>query len=384
MRKEEIKKRNVRNVLIGAFFASFSLALVNFFLPFFLKEKGLSALEIGGLFTLSIALGSLLFGLVFSRILRKIKLKFGLFSAGILNFFRTFILYLSPTIGGAIINQFTGEIYKQTSMISIDATIQHNLEKGEERKTSAMWGIFNGFGLIFGIILSIILISKIGFKFSFLIFSLIALLSLFFYFRINDKTRLKSETKFSQLPKISKKLKFILFSEIIYWLALSSSFALVITFLVSEKLSGTIFELGLLFIALYGSMNITLFLTKEKLKNFNKIKTAIFGMFLLLASAIIIILSKNFYLIFTAFILEGIGAGIWVPSKTALQWKNTEKENREKVSGWLYGFKGFVNTLGPLFGGFLITAIGINAPFYFKAGISIVSLGVYFYILRKN
>ncbi len=153
MRKEEIKKKNIRNVLIGTFFASFSFALVNFFLPFFLKEKGLSALQIGGLFTLSIAAGSLLFGLIFSRILRKIKLRFGLFLAGVLNFFRTFILYLFPAVSGAIINQFSGEIDKHIYVISTDTTMQHNLRRGEERKTSAMWGIFDCLGIIFGIII---------------------------------------------------------------------------------------------------------------------------------------------------------------------------------------------------------------------------------------
>jgi MFS family permease len=384
MREEEIKGGNIRNVLLGVFFASLSFSLVNFFLPFFLKEKGLSALEIGGLFTLSIAAGSLFFGLFFSRILRKIKLKTGLILAGFLNSFRTFILYLFPASFGAAVSQFSGNLYDQISRISFDTTIQHNLKEGEERKTSIKWLLSEGFGLIIGIVLFIFLTSKLSFKTSFLIFSIVALLSLFFYFKVDDKTRFKPKIKFSRLPKVAKKLKLILFSEIIYWLALSSSFSLVITFLVADKLSGGIFDLGILFIALYGSINITSYVTKEKLDKFNELKTSILGMFLLLASAVFVIFSKNFYVIIFAFILEGIGAGIWFPSKTALQWKHTEKENREKVSGWLYGLRGFANSVGPLIGGSLITFIGINAPFYFKAGISIISISIYFYILRKN
>ncbi len=384
MKKEELKQINVKDLFFGIFFASFSQALVSYFLPFFLKERGFSALEIGGLFTIGIAIGSLLFGLIFSRILRKIKLKSGLVSSAILNSARTFILYLFPNAGGTVANQFSGETYNQISRISIDTTIQHNVIVGEEKKTGARWWLFDGFGLIAGIILAMILISPVGFNISFLIFSGIALLSLFFYTRINDKTRLISNIKFSRLPKISRKLKLILFSEVIYWLALSSSFSLVITFLVTDKLSGGILQIGLLFIALYVSMNLTLFLAKGKLEKFDDTKTAILGMGLLLMSAIIVILSKNFYVYSLAFILEGIGAGIWGPSKTALQWKNTEKENREKVSGWLSGLRGFVNAVGPLIGGFLITVIGINAPFYLKAGIALISLSVYVYILKKK
>jgi predicted MFS family arabinose efflux permease len=189
-----------------------------------------------------------------------------------------------------------------------------------------------------------------------------------------------------KLPKISRTAKTLLFSEIIYWFAMATSFSIVITFLVSDKLSGTIVELGLLFIALYGSMSFTAYLTntKKSLSKFKEINTSIFGMCILLVSAILVILSSNFYVVLTAFILEGIGFGIWVPSKTAILWKNTKKENRERVSGWLSGWIGFVQAIGPIAGGFLITKIGINAPFYLKGGIALVSLLVYVSLLKKT
>ncbi len=383
MKTEEVKRKNIRNVLFGIFFTSFSAVIASMFLPYFLKEQGLSALEIGGLFTLSIAVGSLFFSLIFSKILRKLKLRTGLFFAGILSFLKMFSLYLFPSSGGVIGNKAIGEIYNPVSRISIDSTIQHNLVKGKERKTSVLWGLFDGFGLIFGICVALILIPKIGFRNAFLVFSFISLPALFLYIRVKEDTRFKAKKNF-KFPKTSNILKLLLFSEVIYWFALSSSFALVITFLVSDKLSGTFIDLGILFIALYGSMNLTLYFTKEKLDKFKEINTAISRMFLLLVSAILIILFKNFWIIFGAFVLEGIGAGIWVPSKTALQWKNTKKENREKVSGWLSGTRGFVQALGPLAGGFLITSININAAFYLKATISLICLGIYFYVWRKN
>ncbi len=383
MKKEEVKKRNIKKVVSGIFFTSFSAVIASIFLPYFLKEQGLSALEIGGLFTLSIAVGSLFFSLIFSKILRKLKLRTGLFLAGILNFLKMFSLYLFPNLGGVIGNKSIGEIYNPVSRISIDSTIQHNLVKWKERKTSVLWGLFDCFGLIFGIIFALVLIPKIGFRNSFLIFSFISLPALFLYARVKEDTRFKAK-KNLKFSKSSNVLRLLLFSEVIYWLALSSSFALVVTFLVSDKLSGTFIDLGILFIALYGSMNLTLYFTKEKLDKFKEIKTAIFGMFLLLVSAILVILFSNFWIVFGAFVLEGIGAGIWVPSKTALQWKNTKKENREKVSGWLSGSRGFVQALGPLLGGFLITTISINAAFYFKAIISVICLGIYISLLRKN
>jgi MFS family permease len=383
MKEQEIKKKNVKNLLIGVFFISFSYSFTAFFLPFFLKEKGLSAFEIGGLFTLSIAVSSLLLGVVFSKILRKVKLKSGLILSAILSFFRTFVLYLFPNVAGASANQILDNLRTHTSRISIDTTFQHNTEETNKKKLSSLWMIIDSLGITFGIATSIVLINQLGFNLTFLIFSIIPLFALFFHSRINEEIRFKPNPKF-KLPKISKRLKLILFAEIIYWFALASSFSLVITFLVAEKFSGTLLEMGIIFLTLYVTITLTTFITKAKLNKFNEVKTSIVGMVFLLISAIVVILSQNFYIILIAFFLEGVGAGIWVPSKTVLQWGHTEKENREKVSGWLSGFKGFVSALGPLAGGFLITSLGINAPFYLKAGISVVSLLVYFYILRSE
>ena len=44
-------------------------------------------------------------------------------------------------------------------------------------------------------------------------------------------------------------------------------------------------------------------------------------------------------------IFEGVGAGIWIPSKTALCWSMTKPILREKVSGYL-----------------LTSSIGVYAP----------------------
>ena len=138
-----------------------------------------------------------------------------------------------------------------------------------------------------------------------------------------------------------------------------------------------------MFIALYLSITITTLLSHKFLDRKNLVKTSIIGMFILLISALIIIISTNTWIVLGAFILEGIGAGIWVPSKQAFVWGLTQKENREKVSGYTLGFRAFVSSLGPLVGGFLVTIGGILAPFYFKAGLSLLVIGIYFYVSRE-
>jgi len=139
-----------------------------------------------------------------------------------------------------------------------------------------------------------------------------------------------------------------------------------------------------MFIALYTSITITTLLSHKFLEKKDLTKTSIIGMFILLLSAVVIIISTNIWIVLGAFILEGIGAGIWTPSKQALVWKLTQKENREKVSGYVNGSRGFVSAISPLVGGLLVTAGGILAPFYFKAGLSLLVIGIYLYILKKT
>lgn len=382
MKIKDIKKRNIGNLLIGYFFISLSGVLLSFFLPFFLKEKGFNILEIGVLFTIGLAIGSLIFSIVISALLKKFKLKNVLLFSPIFSFFRTFVVYLFPTAGGFISYKFFNEIHKHTSSISTDVVCQHNVLKNDERKISSFSLITNSFGLTVGLFLSVLLITLIGFRNSFLVFALFSIPALFFYSNVGDKARFNLKRKI-KIPKLSKDLKLFLFSELLYWFALSSSFALVVTFLVIDKFKGSLWWIAILFASLYFSMVLTTLLTKRFFDKKNLTKSSIYGMIVLLLSVILIIVSNNLYVVLVAFILEGVGAGIWVPSKTAIQWRLTQKENREKVSGYLFGLRGFVSALGPIFGGFLVVFLGILSPFVFKAVTVLIIIFIYSYLLIK-
>jgi MFS family permease len=357
--KNDSKKKNLNNIIFGHFFIAVSTALASFFLAYFLKEKGLTILQIGFLFSLGIAAGGFLFSIVYSKIIKRIKFRTGFVVAVFVKSLQNLLLFLFPTSLGAMGSQASTDIGQKIENISEDVTIQHNLEKKESRKISSRFLWNDGLGQSVGIIISIILITYLGFKYSFLIFFLIGFVPLFFYLGVNDKNRFKAKEK-TKPPKLSRQLKLFAFSEMVYWLALSVSFELAITFLVTDRLQSSFAWIGYLFIGLYASITITTILTQKFLDKKDYTKTSIIG---------------------------GIGAGIWVPSKTAFVWKLTQKENREKVSGYIFGFRGFVNAIGPFVGGVLVSLFGILAPFYFKAGLSLIVIAIYSYIListKKN
>ncbi len=384
MNKEDIKKKNVNNLVFGDFFISVSGALITFFITFYLKEKGLSILEIGGLFTFGLAFGTLITSLFYSKILRKIKLKTGLYLSAGLNFLKAFVFYLFPTSAGASISKFTGELEKTTYNVSSDTALQHNATEINKRKVVSKKLISNALGLVVGLVLSVFLIKEFGFLVSFLIFSLLTIPAFFFFSKIREETRFKLKKRRFKLPKVTNKVRLLIIAKMIYFFSMASSFHLVTTFLVVDRFLGSLTWLAIIFGGLYLSIVLTTFLTRRNLDKKDSAKTSIIGMSILLLSAIAIIISNNLYFALGAFILEGIGAGIWVPSETSLIWKNTQKENREKVSGYVMGSRGFVQAIGPFVGGLIATGFGILGPFYMKAVLCLFVIGIYIYILRKN
>ncbi len=382
MRINELKKRNLYFIFLGFFFFSISIVLVKFFLPFFLKERGFTILEIGIGFTIALGIANLLGSKIFAHFQRYLKLKSTLGAASILAFFSSFILFLFPNFAGAVFSKSIGSARNLISRISVEVSIQHNSSKNNKRKISSYYLFVSGVSFVVGLALSVFLINKIGFMYSFLIFSLLSILSICFYFNVKEETRFKAKTK-KKLGKISKKIRLLMFANILFQAGLSASMALVITFLVVDKFQGSVTWIAFLFIGLYSSITLTTFFTKNVLDKFKLEKTAILGMIILLLSAVIVIFSQNLYVIFCAMVVEGIGAGIWVPSKEALYWKNTSPSMREKVTGEVNGYRNFIQIISPLLGAWLVTVFGILSPFFLKGILAIFSIGVYIYIIKK-
>ncbi len=382
MNKSELMSVNRKYIYITIFILVLANALISFFLPFYLKENGWNILQIGAVFTISMAVGSLLFSIFYARILKNIQLKHGYTISASLAFLFNFIFFIFPTYLGSFISKFIYTLKRMVQGVSSDVSLQHNSTPKNHRSVFSFLLIYDSLAQVVGIVLAITLITLLGFPISALIFAILTLSSFFFFRKISDKSRFKIK-KIKKIPKTSFNLKLMLFSEILYWFALASSFSLVITFLVSDRFSGSMAWIGILFIGLYASIVLTTLLTYKRLNKSNLLKTSIFGMLILTFSAVLVIISNNLYFVLGAMVLEGIGAGIWAPSKGAVYWKLVGPESRERMSGFLNGWRTLVSTLGPLFGGFLVSTLGILAPFYFKTVASLFIILVYIYVLKK-
>jgi predicted MFS family arabinose efflux permease len=374
------KSKNILFLYLGYFFVQASVILMSNLLPFYLKQKGLSIVQIGLLLTISVAIGVLIFSLFFGKILKNIKLKLGLYIASGLSFLYSFIFFIIPTSLGVVFSKFTGEFEKNIFRTSSDVVSQHNINKNHLRVSSIL-SIVDSMAIVFGLVLAVILLKFIDYRWALLVFSLVSIPSIFFFSKIKEKEKIPGKFKLA-LPKISNRLKILFLSEMLYWLGLGASFSLVITFLVTDFFKGSVNYLALVFVVLYVSITITTFLAEKIVLKMNLIKSAIFGMIILLLSAVIVIVSKSFYVLIIAVVLEGIGAGIWVPSRQAFYWKNTHHKLREEISGIYSGMRNFTSAIGPLVGSLLVVSFGIKSPFYFKAILALASIVIYLFLLK--
>ena len=148
MKKKNLKKKNLSLLFAGYFFVFTSGVLISFFLPYYLKEQGMSILAIGGLLTFGIALGMLVFGFLFGRIQRKIKLKAGLYLSAIFYFFNSIFLFFIPGSTGVIASKVSGSFGNSISKISSDVTMQHNSNNKIHRRIGSVHLIVDSISML--------------------------------------------------------------------------------------------------------------------------------------------------------------------------------------------------------------------------------------------
>jgi len=377
----KIRKGNVINYYAGYFLTTISTILLVYFFPFYLKEEGFTILQIGTFATIGIAMGTSLGSSIIGKIISKIKLKTGLMFSSILGIMEIVSVFFLSSVSGLAFQKGINSIRRPVNKISGEVTLQHNTSQKNHRKTMAVLLALEAIATVLGLAVSVILIDSIGFKKALIIFIAISILPLIFFNKINDKHRIPLKKKYFNL-KVSQRLRALMVAEVLYWLALSSSLVIVITFLVSDYFGGGKGWLAIIFASLYLPMIFSSFISEKYLGKKNLYKTSMVGMSLQMLGAVIVVISTNLYILILALVIEGIGAGIWVPSKTALYWKHTKTELREKASAYLIGRRSAASAIGPLLGGLLVTYFGILSPFYFKIAICFISLGIYATLMK--
>jgi hypothetical protein len=103
-----------------------------------------------------------------------------------------------------------------------------------------------------------------------------------------------------------------------------------------------------------------------------------------LLSCILILSFDSLGIVLAAFILDGIGAGLWLPSLNTAYWTFTSTGLREKVSGCRSGWSSFFVAFSPAISGLFIVSFGVLSPFYLKLVFSVLAITVYLALWKRR
>ena len=94
--------------------------------------------------------------------------------------------------------------------------------------------------------------------------------------------------------------------------------------------------------------------------------------------------ADNFWLFLFYRFIQGMGASMWMTSRTTLLADILKPEERGRVLGYFQSFQTIGQAAGPTIGGFIATWYGAQANFYFYAATGVVSLALTYVFIKET
>ena len=373
---------NMRLILI---LTSLSIGVMSFFLPIYSKSLDMNALEIAGLFSIlsfTLIIIRPFIGKLIDKIGRKPVLIMAIliYSIAYLIFSiatTTLLLYIARAIQGVASALMGISIYA----IVADTYDLNNISKGFGKVNSA-----KSTGIIYGCILSFLILSKVqffqGLKTLFIIFALTSLFALFKVITtFKESKNVSVHKKFNIKNYSSNTIKLLI---IVFISSLSSSMVSPILMIyLQDKITTDISGLALAFFPamVVGSLlSVKIGGISDKL---GKKKSMVIAMFIEGITMIILPSLKSLLLFAVIWTISSIGGILYNLAESGLYTElNTSNDNGE-----IFGIYTLVSDLGvmigPLIGGFLYETISKTFPFY-SNGIAVIIIAIFIPVLLKG
>jgi multidrug resistance protein len=94
--------------------------------------------------------------------------------------------------------------------------------------------------------------------------------------------------------------------------------------------------------------------------------------------------ADNFWLFLFYRFIQGMGASMWMTSRTTLLADILKPEERGRVLGYFQSFQTIGQAAGPTIGGFIATWYGAQANFYFYAATGLLSLALTYLFIKET
>ncbi len=334
------------------FFMSFNMIIPE--LPDFLKSIGGQEVNIGYIiacFTIIAMLSRPLSGKLTDTIGRMPIMIFGASVAFITSiFYPIWTTVLGFFILRSVHGMSTG--FKPTATAAYLTDIVPQNKRGE---AMGILGVLGSFGMAAGPVLGSLIREHWGFTPMFVISGFISLLSILIFFGMKETLPKENRKSISwKLLKITKKDFFepdVLIPSFIYLFCVTS-YGVVVTLIPDFANSLGACNKGIFFsYVLIASMLVRIFAGKIS-DRYGRTIVVKWGMFLLIASMIIIGASSTTFILYTGGFLYGIARGIYAPSIYAWVTDLSTTENRGRAFATMYILFELGITLGAIFSGF--------------------------------
>lgn len=373
------------NLRVPLILTSLSAGVMSFLLPIYSKALNMNAVEITGLFSI-ISLILILIRPFIGKLIDRIGRKPIFIMAIITYAFSCVIFAIADTILTIYIARAIQGISTALMTVSIYAIVSDTTKEDEISEGFGKVNSAESTGNIYGCILALVILSRVGFregwKILFLIFSIVALYALFRVMRGFKETKNQLMIKVHKKKKLSKKTINLLI--IVFITSLSSSMlAPIFMIYMQDKFTNNISALGFAF---FPALIIESLLSSKIGKYSDKVgkrRAMLIGIVICGAVTILTPSFESISILAVLLCILSIGGMLY---DFSIRGMYTELMD-ESFKGEMYGVYTLVcdfgRLIGPLVGGIAYEVVSHKSPFYIN-GITMFIVALLILTLIKN
>jgi MFS family permease len=145
----------------------------------------------------------------------------------------------------------------------------------------------------------------------------------------------------------------------------------------------SVLNVGNIYFLTYFIISISCFVINFYIHKINPAKTAALGVFGYGVFALLMLMSQNIFVFYTAQIILGISAAAWLVSLRFILM-NSKTKSQTKSFGWFYSMPDYATAIAPAIGGLIILKFGFHGVFFASVLIQFFNAVYAYWRLRGN
>lgn len=347
--------------------------------PVYLFRLDFTLVEVGVLFSLA-GLAEVVFTYVAGNLLDRIPCNYGL---AVIEFFGG----IANIVYGVSQNYYhiiTGELLEKAGQIfSPSYTVYENEAYKEDYETIYQYHIMTpeivqliAFPL-FGVLFTYVFTSITAYRSFFILLGAADFLVILYILKVLPRVGPVSLKRKFHLSA-PKKLYVIIAAEVIFVFGHATGSQFILIYYILHHLQGTFFTVTVVEAVVSLAIILTVIITLNRKPE--TIKAAQYGIFFMIAYAVLMSWAPWVWVVLLAYFLESIGHSLWFPRHRTLLMRLIPEERRGEILGTISSLNKLVSIIAPVFASFIALNLYILAPFLVQLLMLVVVFLVYQWI----